>query len=65
MGYLYYRINLNPWEYDCIEVFDGLVYELLSGENDISHNPYINYDYIPEKDPEIIKAVEKLRKEEK
>ena len=63
LGYLYYRVNSKPWDYDCAEVYEGLVFNMLSGENDYNHNPFTNYDYIPEKDPEIMAEVEKLRKE--
>lgn len=63
LGYLYYRVNLKPWEYDCAEVYEGLVFNMLSGENDYNHNPFTNYDYIPEKDPDIMAEVEKLRKD--
>lgn len=61
LGYLYYRVNSKPWEYDCAEVYEGLVFNMLSGEDDYSHNPFTNYDYIPEKDPDIMAEVEKLR----
>lgn len=63
LGYLYYRVNSKPWDYDCAEVYEGLVFNMLSGEDDYNHNPFTNYDYIPEKDPEIMAEVEKLRKE--
>lgn len=61
LGYLYYRVDLRPWDYDCAEVFDGLVYNLLSGEDDFEHNPFTNYDYMPETDPNIIAEVQKLK----
>ncbi len=63
LGYLYYRVDLKPWLYDCAEVYEGLVYALLSGENDYSHNPFINDAYAPECDPEIIAEVNRLQKE--
>ncbi len=43
---------------------DGLIKDLLSTENDKSRDPFWNPDYIPEKDPDIIAEVEKLRKSE-
>ena len=64
LGYLYYRVNLKPWLFDCVEVYEGLVYALLSGENDFSHNPFVNNDYAPESDPEIIAEVNRLLKED-
>ena len=64
LGYLFYRMNLEPWKYDAVDIMDGLVKDLLSTENDKSHNPFWNADYIPEKDPDIIAEVEKLRKAE-
>ena len=63
LGYLYYRVNAEPWKYDCAEVYEGLVYKMLSGEDEYAHNPYTNLDYIPEKDPGIAAEVERLRKE--
>jgi len=56
LGYLYYRV-------DCAEVYEGLVYNLLSGEDDFAHNPFSNYDYIPEEDPGLVAEIEKLKKE--
>ena len=64
LGYLYYRVDSKPWDYDCAEVYEGLVFNMLSGEDEYNHNPYTNYDYVPEKDPDIIAEVEKLRKAE-
>ena len=63
LGYLFYRMDLEPWKYDAVDIMDGLVKDLLSTENDKSHDPFWNTDYIPEKDPAIIAEVEKLRKE--
>ncbi|ORX86956.1 hypothetical protein BCR32DRAFT_324677 [Anaeromyces robustus] len=63
LGYLYYRVNSEPWKYDCTETYEGLVYKLLSGKDNYTHNPFTNYDYIPEKDPFLIAEIEKLRKE--
>ncbi|MBQ7266490.1 MAG: hypothetical protein IJS61_10415 [Firmicutes bacterium] len=63
LGYLYYRVNSKPWEYDCAEVYEGLVYNLLSGENDFTHNPFTNYDYKPEEDPEMVAEIERLKKQ--
>ena len=64
LGYLYYRVDCKPWNYDCADLYEGLVYHLLSGEDDYSHNPFTNCDYFPEKDPDIMEEVEKLRKAE-
>lgn len=61
LGYLYYRMDMKPWEYDAADLIEGLVKELLSTNGDESHNPFVNYDYLPENDPEIIKEVEKWR----
>ena len=63
LGYIYYRMDLNPWKYDAVDLLDGIVNDLLSTPDDKSHNPFWNPDYIPEKDPEIIAEVERLRKE--
>ena len=63
LGYLYYRVDSEPWKYDCAEVYEGLVYALLSGKDDQPHNPFTNVDYIPEKDPDLVAEVEKQRKE--
>ena len=63
LGYIYYRMDLNPWKYDAVDLLDGIVRDLLSSPDDKSHDPFWNPDYIPEKDPEIIAEVERLRKE--
>lgn len=63
LGYLYYKVDFRPWDYDCAEVFDGLVYNFLSGKDDFAHNPFTNYDYKPEEDPYIVAEVEKLSRE--
>lgn len=63
LGYIYYRMDLNPWKYDAVDLLDGIVKDLLSSPDDKSHDPFWNPDYIPEKDPEIIAEVERLRKE--
>ena len=62
LGYLYYRVDSKPWNYDCTEVYEGLVYNLLSGKDDYTHNPYTNIDYIPENDPCIVAEIEKLKR---
>lgn len=64
LGYLYYRVESKPWDYDCAEVYEGLVYNLLSGEDEYTHNPFTNYDYHPEEDPDILAEVKKLRRAE-
>ncbi len=64
LGYLYYRMNLDPYSYDAIDIMDGLVKDLLSTKKDKSYDPFWNTNYIPEKDPVIIAEVEKLRKAE-
>ena len=63
LGYLYYMVGSEPWKYDCAEVYEGLVYKMLSGEDEYANNPFTNLDYIPEKDPCIIAEIEKLRNE--
>lgn len=63
LGYLFYRMNLEPQKYDAVDIMDGLVKELLSTPDNKSHDPFWNTDYIPEKDPDIIKVVNKLRQE--
>ena len=47
LGYLYYRVNMKPWLFDCAEAYECLIYAILSGENDFSHNPFVNNDYNP------------------
>ncbi len=64
LGYLYYRMNLDPWKYDADVIMDSLFYKLLCTENDDSHNPFWGTGYTPETDPDIIAEVEKLRKTE-
>jgi len=62
LGYMYYRVDLQPWKYDCSEVFDGIAYILLSGTKD-DHKNHWFADYYPENDPKIIAAVEEWRKQ--
>lgn len=64
LGYLYYRMNLDPWKYDADVIMDTLFDKLLSTENDEIHNPFWGTGYTPETDPDIIAEVEKLRKAE-
>ena len=64
LGYLYFRVDLKPWEYDCDDLFEGLVYHMLSGENEYEHNPFMNPAYYPEKDPAIISEALRLRNED-
>ena len=61
---MYYRVNMKPWIFDCAEVYECLVYAILSGENDFSQNPFVNNDDTPESDPEIIAEVNRLQKED-
>ncbi|MBR4749150.1 MAG: hypothetical protein IK083_06240 [Abditibacteriota bacterium] len=63
LAYLYYRMDMDPKKYDAVDIMDGLAQELLSSPDDRSHDPFWNTNYIPEKDPLILSAVEKLRKE--
>lgn len=65
LGYLYYRMELEPWKYDALDIMDGLVKDILSNENDKRCDPFWNEEYKPENDPEIIAEVEKLRNEGK
>lgn len=64
LGYIFFKINLDPYGYDEIDFFDGFASEILknAGYNyvDLCNNPY----YSPENDPEIIKAVEYYRTKE-
>ena len=64
LGYLYYKVGLQPWKYGCAELFEGLVFRLLSGNDDYGHNPFMNYDYSPEKAPDILAEAEKLKRED-
>lgn len=62
LGYIYYRIELNPNEYDdynAVTTFDSIAVDVLE-KSGIKENLYIG-DYVPEIDPEVIKAVEKWR----
>lgn len=64
LGYIYYRMDLAPWKYDAVDLLDGIVNDLLSTPDNKSHDSFWNPDYIPEKDPDIIAEVEKLKKAE-
>ncbi len=64
LGYLLYRMDLKPWEYDCIELLDGLTDNAFSGEEGYDHSPAMNPYYYLEKDPDILAEVERLRAEE-
>lgn len=61
LAYLYYRLDMKPWEHNAITIMDTLAYELFYSEKDKSRDPFWGGDYIPEKDPEIIAEAEKLK----
>ena len=42
LGFLFYRMNLEPWKYDAVDIMDGLVKDLLSTKSDKSHDPFWN-----------------------
>lgn len=62
LGFLYDKIDLNPFKYDIVEVIDAVTEGLLRTHGLVNGRCFDGYNYAPEKDPEIIKAVEKIRK---
>ena len=60
VSYLYYRVDAAKYGADATDIFDSIVIPLLSNIGDVSleNEP----DYVPEKDPRILFAVEAWRK---
>ena len=64
LGYLYYRINLSDYP-DEITLLDTIAIEILTKSGIIGASWSDNPDYVPEKDPQIIAEVEKLKAAER
>lgn len=61
LAYFYFVLNLKPARYDAADIMDSIVSKVLPASGYPEKNPYANYDYIPEKDPEIIAEAEKYK----
>lgn len=61
LGYMYYRIDMNPTKYDDLDILDGIAITILPKAGydiaDLMKNPY----YTPLEDEKIIAEVEKLK----
>lgn len=64
LGYLYYRIDLEPGKYDATTIMDGLTSTILPKAGFTEANMALNTRYVPELDPKIIAEVERFRKSE-
>ncbi|MBO4408241.1 MAG: hypothetical protein J5786_03090 [Clostridiales bacterium] len=62
LGYFYFRLELNPAKYDAVDNMDEMSFEVLMKAG-IKEDLWLDDSYIPEKDPEIIKAVERWKEE--
>lgn len=60
LGYFYYRLELNPAKYNAVDNMDEMSFEILMKAG-IKDNLWSDDSYVPEKDPEMIKAVERWR----
>ena len=57
LGFFYFILELNPSKYDATDNMDEMTFEILMKAG-IKKDLWMDDSYIPEKDPEIIKAVE-------
>lgn len=61
LGYMYYRINMNPTQYDVLDILDGIAITILPkagySDADLMKNPY----YSPLSDEKIIAEVSKFK----
>lgn len=60
LGYFYYRLELNPAKYQAVDNMDEMSFEVLMKAG-IKEELWLDDSYIPEKDPEMIKAVERWK----
>jgi len=64
LGYMYYRIDMNPSKYDDLDILDGLAITILPkagfSNADLMKNPY----YSPLEDERLIAEVEKFKNSE-
>lgn len=60
LGYFYYRLELNPAKYQAVDNMDEMSFEVLMKAG-IKEDLWIDDSYIPEKDLEMIKAVERWK----
>ena len=61
LGYFYYRIDMKNCSYNATAIMDSLTMDVFAKSGYPEKNPFTNYDYIPEKDPDILAEVEKYR----
>ncbi|MCQ2488153.1 MAG: hypothetical protein MJ143_02615 [Clostridia bacterium] len=59
LGYLYYRFDLKPTEYDAADVLDSIAFPIL--EKITGKQLRQNYSYSPEREPIIINSVKEWR----
>ncbi|MBO7393874.1 MAG: hypothetical protein J6U98_06700, partial [Abditibacteriota bacterium] len=61
LGYFYFALNLETARYDAVDILDSIVSKVMPASGYPEKNPFTNYDYIPEKDPDILAEVEKYK----
>lgn len=61
LGYLYYRINLNPEKYDSMDILDSLSTTILPKAGFQEADLVLHTQYMPEQDPKIIEAVNSFK----
>ena len=66
LGYFYYYLELNPAKYEddygALTIMDGISNDIQE-HSGLKKDIWLDDDYVPEKDPEIIKSVEFWRSE--
>ena len=58
--HFYYRLESNPAKYDAVDNMDEMTFEVLMRAG-IKEDLWLDDSCIPEKDPEMIKAVEQWK----
>lgn len=61
LGYLYYRINLDPDKYDRMDILDSLATTILPKAGFQEADLVLHTQYMPEQDPKIIEAVHSFK----
>ena len=63
LGYLYYRVNLEPEKYGGADILDSIATSTLKRSGFREADLELHPDYMPENDPKLLEAVEKIRQQ--
>jgi hypothetical protein len=63
LGYLYYRVELEPEKYNGEDILDSIAITILPKAGYSNADLVLHPDYMPENDPELIASVERYRNE--